>query len=168
VLPGQSPVSQTRQEPPYLFLDARYDRVRKSGQLVDCAVLVAIGVTLDGKRRVLDVSVCLFEAEVHWRAFLDSLIRRGLKEVKLIVSNDDSGLKAARRAMLPSVPWQRCQFHLQSRTLGRMARAWIRKNPSLSASARSSMPRTRSKLSGSWAKRSVPGGSRHLSWPGGP
>jgi putative transposase len=100
-------------ETPYVFLDARYERVREAGQLVDCAVLVAVGVTKDGKRRVLGVSVALSEAEVHWRAFLDSLIRRGLKGVKLIVSDDHAGLKAARRATLPSVPWQRCQFHLQ-------------------------------------------------------
>lgn len=100
-------------ETPYLFLDARYERVREGGHLVDCAVLVAVGITADGKRRVLGVSVALSEAEVHWRAFLDSLIRRGLKGVKLIVSDDHAGLKAARRAALPSVPWQRCQFHLQ-------------------------------------------------------
>jgi len=100
-------------ETPCLFLDARYERVREGGQLVDCAVLVAVGVTADGKRRVLGVSVALSEAEVHWRAFLDSLIKRGLKGVKLIVSDDHAGLKAARRATLPSVPWQRCQFHLQ-------------------------------------------------------
>jgi putative transposase len=100
-------------ETPYLFLDARYERVREGGQLVDCAVLVAVGITVDGKRRVLGVSVALSEAEVHWRAFLDSLIRRGLKGVKLIVSDDHAGLKAARRAVFPSIPWQRCQFHLQ-------------------------------------------------------
>lgn len=100
-------------ETPYLFLDARYERVREAGQLVDCAVLVAVGITQDGRRRVLGVSVALSEAEVHWRAFLDSLIRRGLSGVKLIVSDDHAGLKAARRAVLPSVPWQRCQFHLQ-------------------------------------------------------
>lgn len=100
-------------ETPYVFLDARYERVREGGQLVDCAVLVAVGVTQEGKRRVLGVSVALSEAEVHWRAFLDSLIRRGLKGVKLVVSDDHAGLKAARRATLPSVPWQRCQFHLQ-------------------------------------------------------
>ena len=100
-------------ETPYVFLDARYERVREAGRLVDCAVLVAVGITKDGHRRVLGVSVALSEAEVHWRAFLDSLIRRGLKGVKLIVSDDHAGLKAARRATLPSVPWQRCQFHLQ-------------------------------------------------------
>ena len=100
-------------ETPYLFLDARYERVREAGRLVDCAVLVASGITKDGHRRVLGVSVALSEAEVHWRAFLDSLIRRGLKGVKLIVSDAHAGLNAARRATLPSVPWQRCQFHLQ-------------------------------------------------------
>ena len=101
------------EETPYVFLDARYERVREGGRLVDCAVLVAVGITQTGRRRVLGVSVALSEAEVHWRAFLDSLIRRGLKGVKLIVSDDHAGLKAARRATLPSVPWQRCQFHLQ-------------------------------------------------------
>jgi len=100
-------------ETPYVFLDARYERVREAGRLVDCAVLVAVGITRDGHRRVLGVLVALSEAEVHWRAFLDSLIRRGLKGVRLIVSDDHAGLKAARRATLPSVPWQRCQFHLQ-------------------------------------------------------
>lgn len=98
---------------PYLVLDARYERVREAGQIVDCAVLVAVGIMADGKRRVIGVSVALSEAEVHWRAFLESLIRRGLSGVKLIVSDDHAGLKAARRATLPSVPWQRCQFHLQ-------------------------------------------------------
>jgi transposase-like protein len=100
-------------ETPYVFLDARYERVRQNGQIVDCAVLVAVGITADGKRRVLGVSVELSEAEVHWRHFLDGLIRRGLCGVKLIVSDDHAGLKAARRAVLPSIPWQRCQFHLQ-------------------------------------------------------
>lgn len=101
------------EEIPYLLLDARYERVREAGQLVDCAVLVAVGITASGHRRILGVSVALSEAEVHWRHFLESLIRRGLKGIKLIVSDDHAGLKAARRAVLPSVPWQRCQFHLQ-------------------------------------------------------
>jgi transposase-like protein len=73
-------------ETPYLFLDARYERVREAGRLVDCAVLVAVGITADGKRRVLGVSVALSEAEVHWRAFLDSLIRRELKRRTRVAS----------------------------------------------------------------------------------
>jgi transposase-like protein len=98
---------------PYVLLDARYERVREGGQLVDCAVLVAVGITDTGHRRVLGVSVALSEAEVHWRALLEDLVKRGLTGVKLIVADDHAGLKAARRAVLPSVPWQRCQFHLQ-------------------------------------------------------
>ena len=115
------------EETPYVFLDARYERVREAGRLVDCAVLVAVGITRDGHRRVLGVSVALSEAEVHWRAFLDSLIRRGLKGVKLIVSDDHAGLKAARRATLPSVPWQRCQFHLQQNAQAYVTRLEQRK-----------------------------------------
>ena len=97
----------------YVFLDARDERVREAGRIVDCAVLVAVGIDASGHRRVLGVSVALSEAEVHWREFLQSLVARGLHGVKLIVSDDHCGLKAARRAVWPSVPWQRCQFHLQ-------------------------------------------------------
>ncbi len=60
-----------------LLLDALYERVSEAAQVVDCAVFVAVGVTASGHRRVLDLSVTLLEAEVHWRAFLDSLIKRG-------------------------------------------------------------------------------------------
>lgn len=109
-------------ETPYLILDARYERVREAGRLVDCAVLVAIGVTASGHRRVLGVSVALSEAEVHWRAFLDGLIQRGLRGVKYIASDDHRGMKAARIAMFPGVPWQRCQFHLQHNAQGYVSR----------------------------------------------
>jgi len=98
---------------PYLVIDARYEKVRQNGQLLDCAVLIAMGVAPDGKRALLGVSVALSEAEVHWRAFLQSLLQRGLCGVTCITSDDHSGLKAARTAVFPSVPWQRCQFHLQ-------------------------------------------------------
>lgn len=97
----------------YVVLDARYESVRQAGQVLDAAVLVALGVRADGKREILGVSSTLSEAEVHWRAFLTDLKDRGLHGVKLIVSDDHAGLKAARQAVFPSVPWQRCQFHLQ-------------------------------------------------------
>ena len=96
----------------YLMLDARYERVRVDGQVRDCAVLIAVGLLPNGKRSVLGVSVSLSEAEVHWRDFLNSLCQRGMTGVKLISSDAHGGLNAARRAVLPSVPWQRCQFHL--------------------------------------------------------
>jgi putative transposase len=98
---------------PYLIFDARYEKVRHGGLLVDCAVLIAIGIGLDGKRMILGVSVALSEAEVHWRAFFTSLVSRGLCGTAFIVSDAHPGMAAARQAVFPAVPWQRCQFHLQ-------------------------------------------------------
>ncbi len=98
----------------YLILDARYEKVRHAGSVISCAVLVAMGVREeDGKRMLLGVSVSLSESEVHWRAFLEGLRKRGLEVTKLITSDDHAGLRAARRAVFPNLPWQRCQFHLQ-------------------------------------------------------
>jgi len=97
----------------YVILDARYEKVRQAGRVLDCAVLVALGVGPDGKRQILGLSVALSEAEVHWRSFLQSLQTRGLQGLQIIVSDDHAGLAAARRAVFPAVPWQRCQFHLQ-------------------------------------------------------
>jgi len=98
---------------PYLILDARYEKVRQHGQLLDCAILIALGVGPDGKRSILGVSAALSEAEVHWRAFFQSLVQRGLCGVEFIVSDHHAGLAAARQAVFAAVPWQRCQFHLQ-------------------------------------------------------
>ena len=96
----------------YLILDARYEKVRIAGAVRDAAVLVAIGILPSGHRTVLGVSVSLSEAEVHWRDFLESLNNRGMHGLKYIVSDDHSGLRAARQAVFPACPWQRCQFHL--------------------------------------------------------
>lgn len=98
---------------PYLIIDARYEKVRHGGSVVDCAVLVAVGVLPNGKRTVLGLSVSLSEAEVHWREFLSSLVERGLHGVEMITSDAHEGLQAARKSVFPGVPWQRCQFHLQ-------------------------------------------------------
>lgn len=98
---------------PHIYLDARYEKVRQSGKVLDAAVLVAVGVDEQGRRQVLGVSVSLSEQEVHWRDFLKSLLVRGLSGVQLIISDSHAGLKAARQAVFGSVPWQRCQFHLQ-------------------------------------------------------
>ena len=98
---------------PYVFLDARYEKVRINGAVVSSAVLVATGVSEDGHRCVLGASVAVSEQEVHWREFLKSLQTRGLHGVLLFTSDAHEGLKAARTAVFPSIPWQRCQFHLQ-------------------------------------------------------
>jgi len=104
-------------EVPYLVLDARYEHVRRAGTVVDVALLIAIGITADGHRTVLGVSVSDSEAEVHWREFFRSLVARGLCGVRYIVSDAHEGLKAARQACFSGVPWQRCQFHLMQNAL---------------------------------------------------
>jgi transposase-like protein len=98
---------------PYLFLDARYEKVRQQGAVRDAAVLVAVGVDATGKRQILGVSVSVSEREVHWRNFLQSLVARGLAGVQLVISDAHPGLTQARKAVLGGVPWQRCHFHLQ-------------------------------------------------------
>jgi putative transposase len=100
-------------EYPYLVLDAHYEKVRKNGSVLPCAVFTAIGVDADGRREILGVSVSLSEAETHWRQFLKSLKKRGLSGVKFITSDDHDGLKAALNAEFTAVIWQRCQCHLQ-------------------------------------------------------
>ncbi|MCP4211311.1 MAG: IS256 family transposase [Halieaceae bacterium] len=96
----------------YLIIDARYEKARHDGIVRDVAVLSAIGIGADERRHVLGLSVKLSEAEVHWREFLESLQARGMCGVQFVVSDDHSGLKAARRAVLGAAIWQRCQFHL--------------------------------------------------------
>jgi len=112
---------------PFVLLDARYEKVRHGGRVVDCALLVATAVTPDGKRTVLGVSVSLSEAEVHWREFLQTLIARGLHGVELISSDAHAGLKQARKACFPGVPWQRCQFHLQQNAASYVPRQELKK-----------------------------------------
>jgi len=97
----------------YLLLDARYEKIRQDGQIRDAAVLIAVGIDPKGHWHILGVSVSLGEHEIHWRTFLQGLVKRGLQGVQLIVSDDHAGLKAARIAVFGGIPWQRCQFHLQ-------------------------------------------------------
>lgn len=112
---------------PYLFLDARYEKARIDGVVRDAAILSAVGIGEDGKRSVLGVSVALSEAEVHWRAFLDSLVARGLRGVHFITSDDHAGLVAARKAVFPGAIWQRCQFHLARNAIHHAPSAATRK-----------------------------------------
>ena len=108
-------------EYPFVYLDAHYEKVRVDGRVQDLAILKAVGVEASGHREVLGLSARLSEAEVHWRAFLEELASRGLKGVQLLISDDHAGLRAARRAVFPALPWQRCQFHL-SQNAQRFAR----------------------------------------------
>lgn len=102
----------------YLIFDAIYLKVRHDKSVIDMAILLAYGVTPEGKREILGASAKLSEAEVHWREFLQHLQSRGLRGLRLIISDDHAGMKAARMAVFPSVPWQRCQFHLSQNAQG--------------------------------------------------
>ena len=96
----------------YAYFDAVYLKIRHNGSVIDQAVLLAYGVNEEGKREILGASTSLSEAEVHWREFFESLQKRGLRGVRLLISDDHAGLKKARKAVFPSISWQRCQFHL--------------------------------------------------------
>jgi putative transposase len=111
----------------YVQVDARYEKVREGGLVIDEALLQAIGIDLEGRRHVLGLSVSRSEAEVHWREFLQRLVERGLSGVQLITSDAHTGLEAARKAVFPSVPYQRCQFHLQQNASQYVARIEQRK-----------------------------------------
>jgi transposase-like protein len=110
----------------YVVIDARYEKVRHGGTVSSAAVLIACGVDPKGRRTVLGVSVSRSEAEVHWREFFDSLRRRGLHGMSMIVSDNHAGLKQAMRAVFPGVPWQRCQFHLQRNAIHHAPRIAMR------------------------------------------
>jgi putative transposase len=112
---------------PYVFLDARYEKIRHGGIVVSAAVLIAIGIDATGVRHILGVSVALSEAEIHWRKFLRSLQSRGLHGVLLFTSDKHEGLKAGLRTVFPSVPWQRCQFHLQQNAQAYVPRQEMKK-----------------------------------------
>lgn len=111
----------------YVYFDAQYEKVRYEGSVRSLAILKAVGITPEGTREILGISCGLSEAEVHWRSFFESLIQRGLHGIKLIISDNHTGLKAAIRAVFPSVKWQRCLFHLAQNAAAQAPCASLRK-----------------------------------------
>ena len=101
---------------PYLWIDATYLKVRQNGRIVSVAVIVAVGVNTDGRREVLGMDIGPSEAEPFWVAFLRKLARRGLRGVKLVISDAHEGLKAAIAKVL-SATWQRCRVHFMRNAL---------------------------------------------------
>lgn len=95
---------------PYLWIDATYVKCREAGRIVSKAVIIAVAVNTDGVREVLGMAIGPSEAEPFWTAFLRSLTRRGLRGVKLVISDAHEGLKAAAAKVL-SATWQRCRVH---------------------------------------------------------
>src|SRR5436853_4976852 len=95
---------------PYVWLDATYVKVRQAGRIVSVAVIVAIGVNSDGRREVLGMDIGPSEAETFWTEFLRKLARRGLRGVKLVISDAHEGIKVAIAKVLHTC-WQRCRVH---------------------------------------------------------
>ena len=95
---------------PYLWIDATYVKVREAGRIVSVAVIIAVGVNSEGMREVLGMAIGPSEAEPFWTSFLRSLMRRGLRGVKLVISDAHVGIKAAVAKVLKST-WQRCRVH---------------------------------------------------------
>ena len=106
---------------PYLWLDATYVKVREAGRIVSVAVTVAVAVNDQGRREVLGMAIGASEAEAFWTEFLRSLARRGLRGVKLLISDDHKGLKAAATRILGAT-WQRCRVHFARNLLAHAGR----------------------------------------------
>ena len=116
---------------PDLWRDATYVKARRDGHVVSVAVIVAVAVNTDGRRQVLGMTVGNSEAEPFWTEFLRSLVRRGLRGVKLVISDPHEGLKAAVTRVLGAT-WQRCRVHVlrsamahAGKTQRRIVSAWI-------------------------------------------
>jgi transposase-like protein len=116
---------------PYVWLDATYVKVRRDHHIVSVAVIIAVGVNTDGRREVLGMTVGHSEAEPFWAEFLRSLTRRGLRGVKLVISDAHEGLKLAITKVL-SATWQRCRVHFMRNALAyagktqrRIVSAWV-------------------------------------------
>ena len=101
---------------PYLWIDAAYVKVRQNGRIVSVAVIIAVGVNADGRREALGMDIGPSEAETFWTAFLRKLARRGLRGVKLVISDAHEGIKAAVSKVL-NATWQRCRVHFMRNAL---------------------------------------------------
>ncbi|TXM62265.1 IS256 family transposase [Methylobacterium sp. WL12] len=107
---------------PYLWIDATYVKVRSEGRIVSVAVIVAVGVNSDGRREVLGMDVGPSEAETFWTAFLRKLARRGLRGVKLVISDAHEGIKASVVKVM-NATWQRCRVHFMRNVLAHAGRS---------------------------------------------
>jgi transposase-like protein len=106
---------------PYLWIDATYVKVRQNGRIVSVAVIIAVGVNSDGRREVLGMDIGPSEAETFWTAFLRKLARRGLRGVKLVISDAHEGIKGAVAKVL-NATWQRCRVHFMRNVLAHAGR----------------------------------------------
>jgi putative transposase len=125
-LDGQVAAFRTRRldaEYPYLWVDARYEHVREDHRVQSMAVVIAYGVRADGVREVLGVDIGLSEDVALWREFFQGLIARGVRGVKLVVSDAHPGLKQAVKEVFLGAGWQRCRVHFMRNLLARVPKS---------------------------------------------
>lgn len=108
---------------PYVWLDATYLKVRQGGRTVSVAAIIAVAANTDGRREIIGLSIGDSEAIVFWMEFLRSLVKRGLKGVKLVISDAHEGLKAAAFKVFQGTTWQRCRVHTTRNLLARVPKA---------------------------------------------
>ena len=114
----------------YVFVDARYNKVRRDHQVESHAVLIAKGVNKKGIRDIIGVDVCNNENETNWSMFFNDLKARGLKGVRLVISDAHPGLVKAIEEDFPGCQWQRCQVHFKKNMLDKVRnkdKAWVKK-----------------------------------------
>jgi putative transposase len=114
--PGPNTKFLTVPDWPYIWIDATYLKVRQNGRIVSVAVIIAVGANSDGRREVLGMDIGLSEAATFWIEFLRKLSRRGLRGVKLVISDAHEGIKAAVSRVF-SATWQRCCVHFMRNAL---------------------------------------------------
>lgn len=104
----------------YLIIDARYDKVRIDGRVVSQASLIAIGITVNGDREIVACQVADSEKMENWNEFFKALKNRGLKNLKMIISDDHTGLRGSLDKHFQGISWQRCQVHFMRNFLGKL------------------------------------------------
>jgi putative transposase len=110
---------------PYLLLDATYVKAHQGAQVVSKAIVIATGISATGEREVLGLEVGDSEDGAFWTAFLRSLRARGLKGVKLVISDAHEGLKTAIQAVMLGAAWQRCRVHFARNCLSQVPKGSV-------------------------------------------
>jgi len=114
---------------PYVFVDARYEKIRRDHKVESNGVLIAKGVNAQGKRDFLGVQVCNTENETNWSDFCQHLVDRGLRGVRLVISDAHGGLVGAIKKHFTGTQWQRCQVHFKKNVLDKVRgrdKAWVK------------------------------------------
>ena len=145
---------------PYLWLDATYLKVREGGRIVSVAAIIAVAANTEGRREIVGLGIGPSEAETFWADFLKRLTRRGLRGVKLVISDAHEGLKAAVKRVVGAT-WQRCRVHFMRNALAYVPRRRRRLSPPPSARPSSSPTARRRARSGGTSPINCGPGSRN-------